>query len=242
MHDSAEPAISTSKSKSLDDEDDRGDVITDDNDGLSDVGEECSDASCPTDDECTLRQKRKKDPFSKLFSKPFVNPGDGLFEFELGQTFVDVYALRAAIRDYGVKGGYLFIKKKNDQTRVTVECAGQNCKWRLHASVLPDEKTFMVKTLIPEHTCIRTDCNENSNASTAWVSDKLNEMLSVDPSMSYELMHSEMKKRWGIDVAQWQLYRARFLGRQSSEGSHEESFKHLKKYIDHLREINPGPL
>ena len=53
-------------------------------------------------------------------------------------------------------------------------------------------------------------------------------------------MHSEMKKRWGINVAQWQLYRARVLGRQSSEGSHEESFKHLKKCIDHLREINLG--
>ena len=77
---------------------------------------------------------------------------------------------------------------------MTVECAGHNCKWRLHASVLPDEKTFMVKNLILEYTYIRIDYNKNSNASTAWVSEKLNEMLSVNPSMSYELMHNEMKK------------------------------------------------
>ena len=73
LHDGAEPTISTFESESLDDEDDRGDVIMDENDEFSDVGEECSNVSFPTDDECSLRQKRKKDPFSKLFSN-FYKP------------------------------------------------------------------------------------------------------------------------------------------------------------------------
>ena len=116
------------------------------------------------------------------------------------------------------------------------------CKWRIHASVLPDKKTFMVKTMNSEHTCIRTDCTDNTNASTAWIADKLNQMLNVDPTMSYELMHSELKKKWGIDVQQWQMYRARAYGRQASEGSHEDSFKQLQQYIHHLKEFNPGTI
>ena len=96
----------------------------------------------------------------------------------------------------------------------------------------------MVKTLNGEHICIRTDCIDNTNASTAWVVDKLNEMLNVDPTMSYELMHSELKK-WGIDVQQWQLYRVRAYGKQASEGSHEDSFKQLQQYIHNLKEFNP---
>ena len=198
LHDGAEPAISTSESESLVDEGEAGDLILDDNDGLSELGEERSDASSGTDEEGPLRKKKKRDPFSKLFSKPFVNPGDGQFEFEVGQTFVDGTAFRAALRDYGVKGGYLFEKKKNDKTRITVVCAGPDCKWRIHASVLPDKKTFMVKTMNSEHTCIRTDCTDNTNASTAWIADKLNQMLNVDPTMSYELMHSEIKKNGAL--------------------------------------------
>ena len=61
-------------------------------------------------------KKGKKNPFSKLFNKPFVNPGDGQFEFELGKTFINVHSIRAAFRDYRVKGGYPFHKEKNDKT------------------------------------------------------------------------------------------------------------------------------
>ena len=51
-----------------------------------------------------------------------------------------------------------------------------------------------------EDTCIRPDCTENFNANTAWVAQKLDELLQVDPNISYELMLSELKKnreqRW----------------------------------------------
>ena len=146
MHDGDEAAISTSENESLDYKgNDVGDVILDDNDGLSNLGEERSDVSTASEDEGSGRTKRKRDPFTKLLSTPFVNPGNGGFEFEFGQTFVDVHAFRVALRDYRVKGGYQFNKIKNDKTRMIVECAWEGCKWRLHASVLPNQNTFMEK-------------------------------------------------------------------------------------------------
>ena len=105
--------------------------------------------------------------------------------------------------------------------------------------MIPDCKTFIVKILYPTHSCIRADCTENPNANTEWVAQKLNELLQADPNMSYELMQGEIKNKWGVEVPMWKLYRARGLGRPSMEGSHEESYKQLKKYIAHLWEINP---
>ena len=51
----------------------------------------------------------------------------------------------------------------------------------------------MVKTMKEEHTCIRSYYIENFNANTAWVVQKLDELLQVDPNLSYELMLSELK-------------------------------------------------
>ena len=44
-----------------------------------------------------------------------------------------------------------------------MECIVDGCYWRLYASVLPDKKIFIVKTINPKHNCNKTDCNENLN-------------------------------------------------------------------------------
>ena len=81
-------------------------------DNLSDIGEEGSDdADTSSDEERTVGKKRKKNSdFNNLYSNPFVNPRNGEFQFEIGQTFDDVKTFRAALRDYGVKGGYFFLE------------------------------------------------------------------------------------------------------------------------------------
>ena len=58
LHDGNEHVISTSESESLVEEEDTGDVIMDDNDGLNELGEECNDASTATDDEGSFSKKR----------------------------------------------------------------------------------------------------------------------------------------------------------------------------------------
>ena len=123
---------------------------------------------------------------------------------------------------------------------MTVSCKGEGCKWRLHASVLADQCTFMVKTVQEENSCIRPADNINPNANTKWISRQLKESLMVDNNMIYELMQQKLKEKWGIDPPRWQLYRARMQVKESTEGSHSESFKYLKMYMDNLRKVNLG--
>ena len=95
----------------------------------------------------------------------------------------------------------------------------------------------MVKTLNGEHRCIRPLENKNPNANTKWISDKLKELLAANPNMSYKLMEKEMTEKWGAEVPRWQLYRARILANEGNEGSHTESFKFLKKYMENLKSV-----
>ncbi|KAM7279885.1 hypothetical protein ACFE04_007019 [Oxalis oulophora] len=69
--------------------------------------------------------------------------------------FNDVYAFRGYLRDYGVIGGYNFNRVKNDPDRVTAECKGEGCNWRIYASMMPHCDTFRIKTLKGEHFCVR---------------------------------------------------------------------------------------
>ena len=47
-----------------------------------------------------------------------------------------------------------------------------------------------------------------------------------------------MKEKWAIEPLRWQLYRAKLLAKDGNDGSHTDSFKFLKKYMENLRSIN----
>ena len=70
-------------------------------------------------------------------------------------------------------------KEKNNLSRYTVSCKGKGCKWRLHASVLDDEKTFMIKSYHGGHRCVRkTDYHE---ADYNWLASKILNHLRENP-------------------------------------------------------------
>ena len=43
----------------------------------------------------------------------------------------------------------------------------------------------------------------------------------------------------GLDIDVWQLYKAKKIAREENEGTHSESYKKLKKYIEQLMARNP---
>lgn len=68
----------------------------------------------------------------------------------------------------------------------------------------------MIKTLQGEHTCVIPVKNKNKNANVKWIADKLADSLSADINMSYDLMHNELVKKWGVNSSWWTLYKAKY--------------------------------
>ncbi|GAV74753.1 hypothetical protein CFOL_v3_18233, partial [Cephalotus follicularis] len=96
-----------------------------------------------------------------------------------------------------------------------------SCKWRIHASLTPDNKTFMVKTLKYKHTCIRPAYV--NKVSAKWIANKLGRKINVDPDMKYDLMENFLTSEYGVKPPQWQMYRARQFSREQIEGNHAKN-------------------
>ncbi|PIN07820.1 hypothetical protein CDL12_19603 [Handroanthus impetiginosus] len=69
---------------------------------------------------------------------------DESFEMKECLKFANVDVYRKAFKDWSVRHGYQFDYKKNERNRVTAVCAHENCKYRIHASVIQGGPVFMV--------------------------------------------------------------------------------------------------
>lgn len=76
-------------------------------------------------------------------------------ECKVGDLFMSKKDFIIRVKEYSLKGGFCLKRKKNDDVRFIVYCGASRCKWRLHASVMDDEKTFGIKTYNRAHRCIR---------------------------------------------------------------------------------------
>ncbi|KAJ4974525.1 hypothetical protein NE237_007699 [Protea cynaroides] len=158
--------------------------------------------------------------------------------FHVGLCFNNVDEFRAALKEYNIQEGRNIRRLKNEKARVTAVCASEGCKWRIHALPTSDEVTFMVKSYYPDHTCSRL--LKNSNATSTWIATKLASKLRTDPDMKTESIHAALNAKYGINPHKQQLYRARKIARQETEGSFKISYAQLPKYGELLREKNPG--
>ncbi|KAL2895102.1 hypothetical protein RDABS01_011011 [Bienertia sinuspersici] len=84
--------------------------------------------------------------FNKLYENGelYTNQEWGKIELEPWQLFTDKLYLRNIVRDYAIQCGFSIVVDKANNSRYTVQCAAQNCAWRLHASKLPDGMTWLL--------------------------------------------------------------------------------------------------
>uniref|UniRef100_A0A5B7ARQ4 SWIM-type domain-containing protein n=1 Tax=Davidia involucrata TaxID=16924 RepID=A0A5B7ARQ4_DAVIN len=157
-----------------------------------------------------------------------------------GLLFEDVYQFRQVLKDFTVQKGCKIVRDKNEKCRVTAHCADAFCKWRIHASPLPDGVTYMIKSYGTDHTCIRL--HATSEANSAWIAKKMEETLRSNPDMKLDSMQTHVQKTYGIEVTKMQLYRARRRALDEIEGRHGRSYKLLPIYANEIRKTNPGSL
>lgn len=56
------------------------------------------------------------------------------------------------------------------------------CLWKIHASLVPGSKNFMIKSLRDQHGCIRLENIKATNST--WITKILLSIISADPNIS----------------------------------------------------------
>ena len=158
-------------------------------------------------------------------------------EFKEGDTFGSIEELRRRMKEYVLKVGFKLIRHKNDKLRYTVSCGGKGCKWRLHAAVLDDEVSFMVRNYYGKHRCVRKV--DNRQADSNWLASKILDELREHPNTSAKKLEIWASTKLGVKVPYMRMFRARIKAIEILGGNPEEAFRLSPKYREMLLRTNP---
>ncbi|XP_023754652.2 uncharacterized protein LOC111903098 [Lactuca sativa] len=147
--------------------------------------------------------------------------------------------LKLMLCNYAIANGYQLCYKKNDNRRLLVKCCSGQCKFRLWASWMSEEKSFQIKSLIDEHNCAR-NFKLGSIVSYAWIGSHFTTEFLQKQKMSVRMLREEVKQAFGIDVSMGQCRRAKKHAIELIEGTLVEHYSKLQSYGEEIRRSNPG--
>jgi hypothetical protein len=157
-------------------------------------------------------------------------------EFVVGKKFPSIQVFREAVRECNVKMGKDVKFKRNYLAKCVVICRDEHCKYRIYGRKCKDEESFEVRSFQPKHSCRRR--HENSILKSNWIADKLIDKFRAQPNMPVKAIVEEVKGRWGVDVKEHRLYRARKLAKDKIRGKLDEQYNKLWDYLEMIRVTN----
>ncbi|KAK2659659.1 hypothetical protein Ddye_006192 [Dipteronia dyeriana] len=118
---------------------------------------------------------------------------------KLGMEFSSVAVFRKAIRVHSVKHRRIVKFKKNDPNRIRVTCQDERCIWFVFASWLCDHKTFKIKSLLDEHTCVMSF--KNKCVRSKFITEKYLGQWRANPDWNFAGMVERLWNDTNVDAS-----------------------------------------
>ncbi|XP_021746082.1 uncharacterized protein LOC110711953 [Chenopodium quinoa] len=115
-----------------------------------------------------------------------------------------------------------------------------HCNWRLHASILPDGRTWAIKSIQDdEHTCQGLE-TKNPIVNVKWAMKVHMEDIRANNDIFAKSLNQLLWSRYGIQMYQSTLYRMRTKALVEIHGGHDVSYSYLPKYVEAIKVTNPN--
>ncbi|KAL5834318.1 hypothetical protein ACOSQ4_013815 [Xanthoceras sorbifolium] len=118
----------------------------------------------------------------------FVSDLSGKIRLEVRHLFQNLHHFRQVIRDFAVQEGFQLRRIRNERDRYTAKCSYEGCGWKIHASLIDDIRTFMIKTMENQHSCQKVYKNQEAN--TVWAKYRVLNKQEVINCKSYIMLHT----------------------------------------------------
>ncbi|NP_001266871.1 uncharacterized protein LOC100216790 isoform 1 [Zea mays] len=120
-------------------------------------------------------------------------------------------------------------------------CKAKKCNWRIHASQLPDGKTWQVKKMSKRHYCrSRSKMEKNCMANQYWVRDKVVPMLRENPNLGAGALVKKLQEKYLIQVSYCVAWKGKELALDELMGKWEDSFDHIYAFKAAIEKESPG--
>ncbi|XP_056688621.1 uncharacterized protein [Spinacia oleracea] len=179
--------------------------------------------------------------FQKLYinGEMYEDKEFGRIELRPWMIFTDKDHFKDTLKDYCIQEKFSINVLYADKKIYTVTCSQEKCDWRLHASRLPDGRTWAIKKIMPnEHTCRGLETH-NPVCSVKWAASKVMEDIRANPDIPGLSLYELLFKRFGLFMKQTTLYRMKRYVIEILFGGHDKSYGHLPAYAEIIRDTNP---
>ncbi|KAL2903319.1 Gag-Pol polyprotein [Bienertia sinuspersici] len=146
---------------------------------LSDYEESDEDIHTPTSSDGDESGQRRRSKRGDLVSD---KTDFSVFEWKVGQRFANRDKFKNAVVTFGILQGRnlsFVVSNKNRGQRVGVTCS-TGCPFKVYASWDSRRATFVVKSVMSEHTCTRT-MERNRQLKSPWVAEQFLEVFKARP-------------------------------------------------------------
>lgn len=160
----------------------------------------------------------------------------------VGAIFETKAELKKACQKEATRGNFEYTIIKSDRTRLTIECSGNACPWRMHASKIgnTNDAVFEIKTMISNHKCLGNQQLGHRQTTTEFISEIIKEKLRENASYHPKDSQHDMRIKLGISISYLKAFHAKMLALEAINGTDEDSYRALPIYCEDLSRNNPG--
>nr|XP_043633677.1 uncharacterized protein LOC122604879 [Erigeron canadensis] len=154
--------------------------------------------------------------------------------------FPNVISFRRALNHHAIKNEFEYFIEKSEPRRFTARCKQMGCKWRIHASVMQDNVTFEVKSLVEPHSCTQSRMGGNKCATQGWIADVITDKLRSDGDVSFAELRSWLVKTYNVEPPYMRVARGKEQAYTDMYGKWEDSFLRIDDFKEELLNRNLG--
>src|SRR5436190_24154135 len=85
--------------------------------------------------------------------------------------------LKRVCSTFTIQHNFKYLVVKSDQKYFIIKCKGENCAWRVTASIPGDSAKVTIKVFISAHTCVAINRLEHAQALVIAISSKIVDKL-----------------------------------------------------------------
>ncbi|KAK2663651.1 hypothetical protein Ddye_002225 [Dipteronia dyeriana] len=160
--------------------------------------------------------------------RPYKKTEGGRVMLEVGQLFNNLQHFRQVLRDFMVQEGFELKRIKNDKERYTTGCALDGCSWWIHASLVDDKTTFMIKTMQVRDNY--QNVHKNREATTVWVARRFKPLIEENSNIDVKFLGREIHRINCLVLLAYTIYRAKNRVLNVTEEDHKRSYNNLYTY------------
>lgn len=161
----------------------------------------------------------------------------------LGERYESPHQLKLCLTNYSISRGYPIRFKKCDSVRLVAVCASDlekfQCPFVVRASWMSTERSFQIKKLVEQHTCIRNFRSANLMDPT-WIARQFLKEMIRKPNLKCKEMQAIIQSRFHCKVSWSKCYRAKCRAISLIDGKLSDHYVKVWDYGHELMRSNPG--